>query len=262
MPKALAVLIVLTLIVVAVIPSVSAITYGEPDAGRHPNVGALVIFGEDEYGPYAFSYCSGTLIASNVLLTAAHCGGLPNPVTVSFDEEITPTSTRYYGTFIPHPSFPGPQNDSFDVAVVILNDSPGLPYAHLPTLGQFDNLKRENKNQAFTAVGYGVGEPRPIPHLGITNSLTPWGKRYLSIGSLNAVTPAWLHLSQNIATDDGGTCYGDSGGPNFLGAGAGADGIIAGVTITGDAVCRATNVIYRLDTPSARDFLGQYVSLP
>jgi hypothetical protein len=54
------------------------------------------------------------------------------------------------------------------------------------------------------------------------------------------------------------TCYGDSGGPNFLGD----TNVIAAITITGDAVCRATNVDYRLDTESARSFLGQYVAVP
>ncbi|MDX6730390.1 MAG: hypothetical protein QOC54_338, partial [Baekduia sp.] len=33
-------------------------------------------------------------------------------------------------------------------------------------------------------------------------------------------------------------------------------------TITGDYVCRSTNVDYRLDTPSARAFLKSYVALP
>jgi hypothetical protein len=61
---------------------------------------------------------------------------------------------------------------------------------------------------------------------------------------------------------DGGTCYGDSGGPNFLGAGTGETNIIAGTTITGDTPCTQSNVIYRLDTKSARDFLKQYVMLP
>jgi hypothetical protein len=37
---------------------------------------------------------------------------------------------------------------------------------------------------------------------------------------------------------------------------------VAAITITGDAICRATNVDYRLDTPPARAFLGQYVTLP
>ena len=62
----------------------------------------------------------------------------------------------------------------------------------------------------------------------------------------------------NPAKGDGGTCYGDSGGPNFLGA----TDIVAATTITGDSVCRSTNVDYRLDTPAARTFLGAYVTLP
>jgi hypothetical protein len=66
----------------------------------------------------------------------------------------------------------------------------------------------------------------------------------------------------NPAHGDGGTCYGDSGGPNFLGAGADETDIVAGTTITGDYMCKATNVDYRVDTPSARAFLGNYVSLP
>ena len=82
--------------------------------------------------------------------------------------------------------------------------------------------------------------------------------RYVATGSLNAVNPAWLRISMNPATGDGGTCYGDSGGPNFLGD----TNLLAATTITGDFMCRATNVIYRLDTPSARSFLGQFVMLP
>jgi hypothetical protein len=37
--------------------------------------------------------------------------------------------------------------------------------------------------------------------------------------------------------------------------------IIAGITITGDALCKSTNVIYRLDTESAREFLKAFVTL-
>jgi hypothetical protein len=66
----------------------------------------------------------------------------------------------------------------------------------------------------------------------------------------------------NPAKGDAGTCYGDSGGPNFLGAGAGETSIVAATTITGDSMCRATNVTYRLDTASARSFLKTYVTLP
>jgi hypothetical protein len=78
------------------------------------------------------------------------------------------------------------------------------------------------------------------------------------MGSLTAVNKAWLRISMNAAKGDGGTCYGDSGGPNFVGN----TSVIGAITITGDAVCRATNVVYRLDTDSARDFLDLYVTLP
>jgi hypothetical protein len=37
---------------------------------------------------------------------------------------------------------------------------------------------------------------------------------------------------------------------------------VAATTITGDAVCRATNVDYRMDTASARAFLSHFVTLP
>jgi hypothetical protein len=62
------------------------------------------------------------------------------------------------------------------------------------------------------------------------------------------------------STGDGGTCYGDSGGPHFLG-GVESD-LIVSTTITGDAMCRATDKTYRLDTTSARDFLDDFVTLP
>ena len=64
----------------------------------------------------------------------------------------------------------------------------------------------------------------------------------------------------NPSTGSGGTCYGDSGGPHFLGD----SNLVVSITVTGDAPCRATDVTYRLDTPWARAFLGQFpgVSLP
>jgi hypothetical protein len=37
---------------------------------------------------------------------------------------------------------------------------------------------------------------------------------------------------------------------------------LVAITITGDAVCRSTNVDYRLDTSMARAFLAPYVLLP
>ena len=61
---------------------------------------------------------------------------------------------------------------------------------------------------------------------------------------------------------NGGTCYGDSGGPHFLHLAGGETNIVASITVTGDAPCKAMDRTYRVDTPTARAFLGQFVSLP
>jgi len=82
--------------------------------------------------------------------------------------------------------------------------------------------------------------------------------RFVATGSFTTLTQAYLKASMNPAHGDGGTCYGDSGGPNFIGD----SNVIAATTITGDMWCRSTNVDYRLDTPAARDFLQQFVTLP
>jgi len=69
-------------------------------------------------------------------------------------------------------------------------------------------------------------------------------------------------FAQNASTGNGATCYGDSGGPNFLGAGSSETRTVAATTITGDTACRSTNVDFRLDTAAARSFLASYVTLP
>lgn len=63
-------------------------------------------------------------------------------------------------------------------------------------------------------------------------------------------------------TGDGGTCYGDSGGPHFIHLDGQETDIIASITVTGDAPCKATDKTYRMDTESARSFLDNYVDLP
>jgi hypothetical protein len=55
---------------------------------------------------------------------------------------------------------------------------------------------------------------------------------------------------------------GDSGGPHFLGGKDQPHKTIVAITITGDRYCRSTDKTYRLDTPNARDFLDEFVTLP
>jgi hypothetical protein len=231
----------------------SAITYGQPDGNRHPNVGALVGTFDGETYPY----CSGTLISPTVFLTAAHCDIGTSTVYVTFASVYTSKSKLYSGTFYADPEFNQSQSDPHDIAVVVF-DRPirGIEPARLPTLGQFGAVA---KDQQFTAVGYGGQEAVNQPGGPVIGYLDT---REYAVSTFNAVGPSYLRLSQNPATGNGGACYGDSGGPNFLGAGSTETNIIAGITITGDALCKSTNVIYRLDTESARAFLDDFVALP
>jgi secreted trypsin-like serine protease len=248
--------LVLAVVVVAILVwggVASAITYGQPDGNRHPNVGALV----GTFDGQTYPYCSGTLISPTVFLTAAHCDIGTSTVYVTFDSEYTSKSRLYSGTFHSDPLYNQSQNDPHDIAVVVF-DKPikGIEPAQLPTLGQFDSVA---KDQQFTAVGYGGQEAVNQPGGPVIGYLDT---REYAVSTFNAVGPGYLRLSQNPATGNGGTCYGDSGGPNFLGAGSAETDIIAGITITGDSLCKSTNVIYRLDTESARAFLANYVTLP
>lgn len=230
-----------------------AITYGKADGQRHPEVGALV----GTFDGTSYPYCSGTLISRTVFLTAAHCDLGKKRVAVTFDNKYETDSVLYKGTFHGNPLYPGATNDPYDIAVVVFDEPiKGIDPARLPAQNRLGDLAQGKK---FTSVGYGSQE--------VTNA--PGGHQFVyrdvreySVGELNAVTPSYLRISQNPATGDGGTCYGDSGGPNFLGAGASETNIVASTTITGDANCKATNTTYRLDTRSARTFLKDYVSLP
>ena len=237
--------------VLLAIITADAITFGQPDGNGHPNTGGLVY--PSQFSDGTWLYCSGTLISPTVFLTAAHCDIGTSRVTVTFDSAYQDGDKTYVGTWYADPLYGHDQSDPHDIAVVVF-DKPikGITPAKLPAAGSLSNL---GNNQQFTSVGYGAYE--------VTNQ--PGGHRYLyndvrgvATGTLNSVSPSWLRISMNPATGNGGTCYGDSGGPNFLGN----TNIVAATTITGDAICRSVNTVYRLDTSSARTFLRQFVVLP
>jgi V8-like Glu-specific endopeptidase len=231
----------------AVAAPASAITYGAPDGNGHPNVGGLVA--PEAYSDGTWLYCSGTLISPTVFLTAAHCADVSDQVRVSFDTAYQDGDKTYSGTFHGDPAYNQSQSDPHDIAVVKLDKAVNLTPAKLPAAGSLSKL---SSSQRFTSVGYGAYARQPGNHFLYDDV------RQVATGTLNTTTASWLRISMNPSHDDGGTCYGDSGGPNFLGS----TDIVAATTITGDTACRSTNVDYRLDTPSARAFLEQYVTLP
>ena len=236
-----------------------AITFGQVDTtNRFPNVGAAV-FDDPDTGQKEI-LCSGTLISPTVFLTAGHCTAHlesigEEDVWVTFDPSFDQASPLIHGTYYTHPLFgSGGQSNTYDLAVIVLDRAvQGITPAELPTLGMLDEMSL--RRQRFTAVGYGTvrEDKRRGPQ-----SLTFDGLRRFADQGFRSLTKSWLNLSMNPSTGSGGTCYGDSGGPHFL---AGTN-IVVSVTVTGDRFCRATDVTYRLDTLSARNFLDDFVTLP
>ena len=245
-----------------------AITYGFVDSNNtYSNTGAFIV--KSPTTGKIYPICSGTLIAPNVFLTASHCTSyftnelepLGYTAYVSFDKSIpfgdlTTSKTKLLAvtTVVTNPNYNQSQSDSGDIGVLILSsDAKGITPATLPTCGLLDQLAAQNglKSAVFTNAGYGLQNRvvgGGVPYFQDVNPIP----RMYSFSSFNSLNGGYIRLSQNPSTGNGGTCFGDSGGPNFLTVNG--QQLLVAITITGDSVCRSTNVDYRLDTASAQGF--------
>ena len=275
--RILAILIAVIVLLAAAIPA-GAITDGELDGDGHPMVGLMVADAwdcrENDEGDVICDYyplwrCSGTLISPTLFITAGHCTEPPaERATVWFDTDLhleTGELDPYYGypyggptsidgDVYTHPDFDSAAFFLYDVGMVVLDEPVYLDeYATLPSVDQLDGLKSGKKGATFTSVGYGLQAAYP--------EAAAWKEEYFKTRMV--ATPFLLQidkpgftsyfsmlLSNNHVT--GGTCYGDSGGPNFLG-----DSLtIAGITSFGiNPRCAGTGGVYRLDQQVALDWI-------
>jgi hypothetical protein len=215
-----------------------AITNGSLDGDAHPAVGLLLA----DDGAGLAPDCSGSLVSPTVFVTAAHCasGLVSDRVAVSFASQFTATSTVSAGTIHPDPQWDPSAKDTHDVAVVVLDRPSRISPLSLPSAGYLDLAA--TKAQTFTNVGYGYYD----------RTFTFDGYRRFSTSTFTSLDTTTLKLSDN----PGGVCFGDSGGPRLVGS------VVAAVTSVGNQNCTGQSTSYRLDSPSARAFLAQYVRLP
>jgi hypothetical protein len=273
-------------------PAVAINSYNAQPAPERTEVGAFIALWDNTGDGVPDRYdwvCSGAMVDNDTYLTAAHCTddwpagtrffvSLAQDVQTPLDQAVanglTPSETAdlfladglaVEATAHQDPGFPGPASDSRDIGVLDFSDRAVTPAdvwsftpATLPTEMQLDSIGSRGLASAdWLAVGYGTEEavrgPGGHTHPG-------GGVRMKAPESFDALNKAWVRLDMHESRGNGGACYGDSGGPNYVIV----DGalVLAATTITGDVPCYATNVAYRTDTVSARAFLAEFVTLP
>jgi secreted trypsin-like serine protease len=261
MKKTILTLVLAFVLVLSTAGVASAITDGELDGDGHPYVGLMVA--QDSAGNPMWR-CSGTLLSSTLFLTAGHCTEAPAAhVEIWFDADVEsgipangyPFSGDVGGTPYTHPQYNPGAFFLFDLGVVVLDEPVVMAeYGALPTKGQLNSLKtrRGLQDTTFTAVGYGLQMSFPDAASWKENNQRVRMVAHPKLNQINGgiVGDFSLLLSNNAHT--GGTCFGDSGGANFIGD----SNVLAGVTSFGmNGNCAGTGGVYRVDQPDDLDWL-------
>jgi hypothetical protein len=257
----------------------SAITNGQPDGDNHPYVGLLVF--DDAPGHPAWR-CSGSLIAPNVVLTAGHCTDGAVAARVWFDEDVTydqvpfplypyggPGSGAVEGTPHAYSEFCTncgnglPQFAHGDVGIVVLDQPVDVGgFAALPTAGLVDTLKNKTP---IDFVGYGVKYqakipgnqlPQPPPYYRWTGPRTRYYAPSELVSGKFVHSDEFMKLALNPGGGSGGTCFGDSGGPDLLG---GTNTVLAVNSYVTNVNCSGVGYSFRVDTPEVLEWIRTFL---
>jgi len=247
--------------------------------------------------PGGWFTCSGTLVSPTVMVTAGHCtsdvghsgsdgsdtGG--NDVWISFAEEpdfsILPPSSGFVpddnagryaawaaaldasaqwhrATAYHHPDFDDAAFFEHDLGVLVLDEPVNLSqYGEVPTQSLLDSLYAANKQQRYTAVGYGLEGAGPRRSVG-GDTRRRADLRLVNLNGVGGIgNGTAAKFSNNAAT--GGTCFGDSGGPIFV---AGSTTLVAVNSFALNDNCAGTTGAYRIDQADDLAFLATFGITP
>ena len=236
--------------------------------GNRPYVGALVVAHPPARG--AVAWCSGVLVAPTVFLTAAHCttvlpesGGVLLGVT--FDAVFDPASSPIVpGTAHANPAYDpaAPGAATRDLAVIRLAQAPaGVEPATLPEgdLGAGLALLPDLRDAPYAAVGYDVTGFLADAAGGPAFDLQAYGTRRTAPLTFHALVGDALLLAGTafppLLAGAGTPCFGDSGGPVFLGE----TPVLLPINTATSLACAEPFAFTRLDTAAARTFLAPFL---
>ena len=169
-------------------------------------------------GDQALGFCSGTVISSDEVLTAAHCfpRGTQSSAVIYGDPGNTTTiegrSYRIHPGYIPV-SQSNPLAAFNDVAIIHLSDT--IPVPRAAVLVDSDVQIGEQ----IAIFGYGTDENGDFDF------------RELKSGEMEVADVTTTHISAYFDGEGSNTCTGDSGGPAFTESHGSST--VAGVTSTG-----------------------------
>lgn len=215
-----------------------AVTFGDninEPSEQAPWVVSIWVSPTDDADQISYG-CTGTLITSDVVLTAAHCvfenGNYfikYGATTLAEEVDLIPASNVWA-----HPRY-NPTKFANDIGLIKLSEPVSLP--NFPTLGNNAISKLVNARSRFTLFGWGRNQNDRSPELLGTTRLLNLDrmavKEYGNAFNANIMLGAGLYIAREKVW--AGACSGDSGGPLLMRA-AGKDYIV-GVTSWGARDC-------------------------
>lgn len=250
-------------LVLGMVNSAMAITNGQPDEDEHPYV-CLVVF-DNANGP-AWR-CSGTLLTPTLVLTAGHCTDGAVAARVWFDEVVVGNTeypfsgdTSYDGTPYTNPDFcigcgNGLPGFAYrDVGVVVLTEAVPLDvvdeYAELPDPELVDTLKNK---APIDLVGYGVQcQERGTGPPSWKGDLVRLNAPSNLVSGKFVHSDEFIRIAFNPGRGSGGTCFGDSGGPDLLG---GTNTVLAVNSYVTNYNCAGVGYSSRVDIPEVLEWI-------